>query len=69
MPSSVVLRLFYDPERRELFVHFVSGRAYVYEGVPAEVHAAFAGAPSKGTFFNRFIRDRYRFREVARKRA
>jgi lysyl-tRNA synthetase class 2 len=59
MPSSVIRFFRYAPDRRELKVTFVSGRIYVYEGVPAEVAATFGEARSKGTFFNRNIRDRY----------
>jgi hypothetical protein len=66
MPSSVIRDIEYDAEREQLFVTFVSGKLYVYEPVPAEVHGAFATASSKGEFFNRFIRDRFRHREVMR---
>jgi hypothetical protein len=38
----------------------VSGRRYVYAGVPSDVFATFAKAASRGLFFNREIRDRYR---------
>ncbi|WP_343221596.1 KTSC domain-containing protein [Mesorhizobium silamurunense] len=31
-----------------------------------ETYAAFAAAPSKGRFFNEFVRDRYSFRLVKR---
>jgi hypothetical protein len=60
-----VIRFFrYAPETRELKVTFVSGRLYVYEDVPSEVAAAFRNARSKGTFFNREIRDRYLYRDI-----
>jgi hypothetical protein len=45
-------------------VTFVTGRRYVYEDVPPDVFEAFRGAFSKGTFFNREIRDCYHYREV-----
>lgn len=45
-------------------VTFVSGRLYVYEDVPADVAAAFSQARSKGSFFNREIRDRYAYRDI-----
>ena len=35
-----------------------SGR-YDYYGVPEEVYTAFLDAPSKGTFYNDHIKDRY----------
>lgn len=64
MPSSVIRFFRYVPETRELKVTFVSGRLYVYEDVPPEVAAAFRNAGSKGTFFNREIRDRYVYRDI-----
>ena len=64
MPSSVIRFFRYAPDRRELTVTFVSGRLYVYEDVPPEVAAAFKNVRSKGTFFNREIRDRYVYRDI-----
>ena len=64
MPSSVIRHFRYDADKRELSVTFVTGRRYVYEGVPPDVHEAFRTAFSKGTFFNREIRDRYTYREI-----
>ena len=64
MPSSVIRTFDYDQERRQLWVTFVSGKLYVYDRIPEDVADAFRAAPSKGIFFNRFIRDRYPFREV-----
>lgn len=64
MPSSVIRFFGYAPDTRELKVTFVSGRLYVYEDVPPEVAAAFRQARSKGTYFNREIRDRYVYRDI-----
>ncbi len=69
MPSSAIRNLFYVPAKRELWVTFVSGRRYVYAEVPADVFDAFKTAPSRGTFFNHEIRDRYAYREVTRDRS
>lgn len=65
MPSSVIRRFSYVPERRELHVNFVAGRTYVYANVPEEEVEAFRMAESKGRYFNAHIRDHYAFREVA----
>ena len=65
MPSTVIRRFDYAAEARELTVEFVSGRRYVYEEVPEEEALAMRRAFAKGSYFNRRIRDRYRFREVA----
>lgn len=65
MPSTVIRRFAYVPEARELTIEFVSGRRYVYLDVPAEEVESMRAAFSKGSYFNRNIRDRYAFRELA----
>jgi lysyl-tRNA synthetase class 2 len=64
MPSGVIRDSSYDADRHELTVRFSSGRAYVYSLVPAAIAAALAGAPSKGSYFNLHVRDRFPFRKV-----
>ena len=66
MPSTVIRYFRYDPSARELQVTFVTGRRYVYEEVPQDVFDAFRTAFSKGSFFNRRIRDHFSYREVMR---
>ena len=67
MPSTVIRLISYDATSELLSVTFVSGRAYAYETVPAELFEDFLRAPSKGVFFNENIRGRYRFREIPRR--
>ena len=64
MPSTVIKRFDYHSDARELDVLFVTGRRYLYAGVPPEVAEAFRAAFAKGIYFNRHIRDRYACREV-----
>ena len=64
MPSTVIKRFEYRPERRELQVLFVTGRCYLYSEVPEEAANAFRTAFAKGVHFNRHIRDRYPCREI-----
>ena len=64
MPSTVIRRFDYSPERRELAVEFVTGRRYVYLDVPEEEVRSLRAAFAKGRYFNAHIRDRYRFREL-----
>jgi len=66
MPSTVIKRFDYAPERQELVVEFVTGRRYAYENVPEGAAARLRGAFAKGVHFNRYIRDRYACRELAR---
>jgi hypothetical protein len=65
MPSTVIRRFDYAPELRELTVEFVTGRRYVYSGVPPEAAQALRGAFAKGVHFNRHIRGRYAWHELA----
>ncbi|MFP5329853.1 MAG: KTSC domain-containing protein [Alphaproteobacteria bacterium] len=64
MPSTVIRRFDYSPDREELTVEFVTGRRYVYSGVPVQEAEAMRSAFAKGVYFNRRIRDRYPFREL-----
>ncbi|RYE52721.1 MAG: KTSC domain-containing protein [Rhizobiaceae bacterium] len=61
MPSTVIRHFDYDEGQHRLDIEFVTGRRYSYHGVPAKLVAAFRAATSKGSFFNRRIRDRFSF--------
>jgi hypothetical protein len=61
MPSSVIRSFDYYEAAHRLDIRFVNGRLYSYLDVPERVVAAMRRARSKGGFFNRRIRDRYRF--------
>ena len=53
MPSSVILRMKYDPESRALLIVFRGKQgAYRYFDVPLVEWVAFRGASSKGTYLN-----------------
>ena len=61
MPSTVIKAWNYDAAEQRLDVLFVSGKRYSYHEVPAEVIEEMRAAVSKGSFYNRQIRDRFRF--------
>ena len=61
MPSTVIRQSRYFPESNRLLIVFQSGRRYVYRLVPPNVYRALRTAPSRGAYFNSFIRDRYPF--------
>lgn len=61
MPSTAIRQFDYDPAGHRLNIEFISGRRYTYHGVPPQVAEEMRAAPSKGTYFNRYIRDHYRF--------
>ncbi|HKX22807.1 MAG TPA: KTSC domain-containing protein [Rhizorhapis sp.] len=64
MPSTAIRSMVYHPEERSLDIEFVTGRLYRYADVPPPVAEAMRRARSKGGFFNRCIRDRFRFRRL-----
>ncbi|ESY86981.1 KTSC domain-containing protein [Mesorhizobium australicum] len=66
MPSTVIRNTQYDPATKILSVWFVPhGNRYDYEDVAPATYGAFMRAPSKGRFFNKFIKDHHRYRRVA----
>ena len=64
MPSTVIRRYIFAPERRELFVEFTTGRCYIYSGVEPEAAERLRAAFVKGRHFNTHIRDQYACRRV-----
>jgi hypothetical protein len=57
--STTLAAIGYDHARGILQLEFLSRAIYHYYGVPAAVHEAMLGAPSKGGYFNRVIRGRF----------
>jgi hypothetical protein len=57
--STPLATVAYDQARELLQLEFRSRAIYQYFSVPAAVHEALLGAPSKGSYFNRFIRGRF----------
>lgn len=62
--SSVITYVHYDEDAAELDITFVSGKVYRYVGVPLATYVDFLDAKSHGEFFNRRIKDVFRFVEV-----
>jgi len=54
----------YDRTFRILEVEFKRRGVYQYLEVSAETYEAFLAAPSKGSFFDRHIRDNHSYRKV-----
>jgi len=59
--SSTLATIAYDDAERLLRLEFRSGAIYRYFDVPAAIHAALQCAPSKGGYFNRWIRGHFRY--------
>ena len=64
--SSVLQTIGYDARDHVLEVEFHTGRVYQYLGVPPTVCDDLLNAGSLGEFFNRHIRDEYRFVEITK---
>jgi KTSC domain len=62
--SSTLATVAYDEAEELLQLGFCSRAVYEYFGVPATVHQALLGAPSKGRYFNHAIRGRFRYRPI-----
>lgn len=65
MPSSVIAQYIYHPDKELLDLVFISGKRYQYEAVPAAVYEAFRKATSKGYYFNKYIREHFKFRKIS----
>jgi len=59
--STTLAMVAYDAARELLQLEFRSRAIYQYFGVPAAVHTALLRASSKGSYFNRVIRGRFRY--------
>ena len=66
--SSVIRGAWYWPEYNELELLLSSGRRYLYTQVPHAIAEQFAGADSKGAFYNRSIRKCFPCRELMQRR-
>ena len=68
--STTLSTVVYDEAHGLLRLEFRCSRAvYQYFSVPATVHQALLSAPSKGGYFNRFIRGRFLYALVSPARA
>jgi hypothetical protein len=65
--SSVIDSVGYENEVLE--IRFKSDALYRYFGVPSQVWLDLLEADSKGSFFNRRIRDAYRYERLATARS
>jgi hypothetical protein len=61
MPSSVVSYFTYFPSSETLRIRFVSGIVYDYINVPISIYRDMKEAYSKGTYFNKYIKDKFEF--------
>ena len=62
--STNLMSVGYDERTQTLEVEFLNGRVYQYYDVPSHMHEQLMQAPSKGQFFNTYIRNSYPFSRV-----
>ena len=61
--SSSISSIDYDKASLQMRITFTSGDRYVYYGVPYSVFRGFETSPSKGRYFQKYVRSRFRFRK------
>lgn len=62
-PASIAA-IRYDESRAKLTIQFEDGCAYIYVGVPSEVHCSFLVAGSRDAFFADEICDQYPYNRL-----
>jgi hypothetical protein len=63
--SSNIASIGYDASSQVLEVQFRSGSVYQYSDVPASVHQALMMASSHGSYFNQYVKGRFRYWQVS----
>ena len=58
--SSALQAVGYDPETWRMKITFAQGYTYDFCGVPQHVYDGLMRAGSKGTYYNDYIKDRYK---------
>ena len=62
--STLIANVVYDMAGSLLEVEFRDGAIYQYSAVPEAVYQVLIAADSKGAYFNRQIRNHFRYRRV-----
>jgi len=62
--SSNLIKTVYDTSKQKLVVTFKNGMEYEYEKVPHSMYTKFRMAESQGTFFNKEIGKKYKYKKI-----
>lgn len=62
--SSTLSVVGYDPATGSLELRFKSRAVYRYSNVPPHRYAGLMNAPSKGSYFNAYIKEHYRYHKI-----
>ncbi|MHC5722792.1 MAG: lysine--tRNA ligase [Nostoc sp.] len=63
--GSVIKQFSYDPKTQTLTIEFDSGSVYEYFKVPPSVKEDLDNTPSKGQYFNKFIKGKFKFEQLS----
>ncbi|MEH2374579.1 lysine--tRNA ligase [Nostoc sp.] len=63
--GNVIKQFSYDPKTQTLTIEFDSGSVYEYFKVPPSVKEDLNNAPSKGQYFNKFIKGKFKFEQLS----
>ena len=66
LQSTLLASVLYDPLLSRLEIELSSGERYLYFQVPRHCYQHLLQADSKGSFFNRKIRNRFPFQHLSR---
>ncbi|MDQ0639527.1 hypothetical protein QF042_003092 [Pedobacter sp. W3I1] len=64
MPSSVIKYFSYDAATEALKITFVTDMVYLYKNVPERMYKMLKASGSKGRYFNRHIKDKFKFQKL-----
>lgn len=62
--SSNMFSVGYDPHKQILEVEFKGGSVYQYKDCPPESFRALQEAQSKGSYFSKFIKSRFKYEKI-----
>ena len=62
--SSNLKSVGYDSNEKTLEIEFLNGAVYQYFNVPPEIYNTLMRASSHGRYFNKYIRNKYKFRKI-----
>ncbi len=66
--STSLASVMFSADHNVLEIEFRNGLVYEYFGVPLALYQQLIAAPSKGALVNRFVRGRFPYRRVDRRR-
>jgi len=64
--SSNLTKTIYDTGEEKLTVSFKNGMQYEYEKVPHSIYTKFRMAESQGTFFNKEIGRKFKYKKITK---